>query len=201
MTTRQLTRKRVTRYTLKRADEICKAIEKLGSAKEACKSIGLPTSTFYEWKKKYPNFAKNVEDARIQYSMSIPAIQLELAIQKFNDLLINGFTEKQLTTTRIECDGKVTVHETVKEIKRPTPPWVIQRVLGYCEPMDAVRRLLVEKLLTPQHAQIIYKAITDMQLDMRALIQKQERLAEEYELPAVLPPINVNPNPSKLQRN
>ncbi|MEM9450693.1 MAG: transposase [Cyanobacteria bacterium P01_E01_bin.6] len=195
MPTRQRKRKRVVRYTTRRADEICRAIEKIGSVKEACKSIGLQPSTFYNWKKKYPEFSEKVDNAKLRYPNNIPANQLELAVQRLNEFLMHGTTEQQITTTRIECNGKVTIQETVKEIKRPTPPWVIQRVLGYCEPMDAVRRLLSEKLLTPQHAQIIHNAITGMQADMKNLIQKQERLAEEDKLQMTPPPINVNPSP------
>ena len=55
---------RPTKYTPKLGDEICSFIAGGTSATRACKSVGIPMQTMYEWLRKHDEFRDNYARAR-----------------------------------------------------------------------------------------------------------------------------------------
>jgi len=62
--TKMTKRGRPTKYTDEKADELCALIAEGNSAVRACKQVGVPLTTFYNWQRERPDFLGQVTRAR-----------------------------------------------------------------------------------------------------------------------------------------
>lgn len=133
------------KYSKELAQTIHDAIAVDGGDESGWLAGGIQKTAFYDWIKKYPEFAELVERARKEYRKNAPARVKKLAQDRLTDALENGQTIKWTTkkTRRTEhfiptpnkdepdklVWYQVELMEDEHIEERPTPQWAIDRVL------------------------------------------------------------------------
>jgi hypothetical protein len=112
-----------------------------------CNEINITKPTFFNWQKRYPDFAEMVEKAKQEYKKNCPDEIKQIASNKINDLIKNGHvvrvTRKNSTTNtrrypvyennqikewRIRFEDTIETIDTT-ETNFGTPQFAFERVL------------------------------------------------------------------------
>jgi len=169
---------RKSKYNPATVERLIEEIGISGNEKRACNVADVCNTTLTRWKKEYPDFAQQIQDAHREYRRSTQEAQIKQARSLVTDYLFNGYKEVHTSTMRITTDGKLTIKEETKIIQKPTPEWVINRVLGQPMPLvEAMKTLLMNNIALPQQADALFKGIESIEDELRSLVQSR---ADEF---------------------
>lgn len=120
------------KYTSERVEAILEAIRREGSDRAAWEAGSIGKTLFYEWQKKYPEFLNAVAQAKKEFRRSCPEELKRQARKSLADYIFNGAIEIWESTETIEdASGEVKlIKRSIKTVRRGTPQWAIERVLG-----------------------------------------------------------------------
>jgi hypothetical protein len=146
-------RPRAKRYTPKLIAEIMAALEESGSDRVAYSSVRLSKDSYYQWQKDYPEFADQVRRAKQRYRDRLVVSDrslIDMAHKQIVRMLQDGASETwESETTHLDLNGETETprrkEKTQKRVRRDTPSWVLDRVMG---PARESIDLLVHLLLT-----------------------------------------------------
>lgn len=135
-----MTRGRKTKYTSALAQKIFDAIADSGSHRAAWESAEIHHSTFYDWRKKYPEFSAGIAKAEEIFRQKLDNDFVDLANQRLREVLEKGVTirwKKSETRTReVICPDSGSVLRVIRETVdstseefRGVPSWAIERAL------------------------------------------------------------------------
>lgn len=157
---------RKSKYTPNVVKDIIAAIEKTGLDQDGFKAGGIAKDTFYRWISDYSDFADSVSRAKEKFRYTCPEILRTKALESVARYLHEGHAEVW-TTEEVVKDGDGNVKETRfnrRTFKRPTPHWIIDRVLGRKLPLiEAVQILIQNGAATPQQAAIVEECLAEME--------------------------------------
>lgn len=159
-----------SKYSPEAVEIIIDAIRKEGTHTKAWIAAKISRYTFYEWIKKYPEFATKVAQAEKFFDDNQPQNQILLAKRSLIDYLegraIETWTSEE-TTEVYNAAGELTntvKKRAVKRVKRPPPPWVIDRVLGKSLNIEELfLALVVEGILPADKLEEFRKVIIEIQ--------------------------------------
>lgn len=140
---------RKSKYNPEISKIICDAIAQNGGHESGWIAGQINHDTFYEWLKKYPDFADAVERSQREFQKNCPEEIKQTALQKLQDALENGHkvtwkTKGIKRIDRFDSDGnlrwfQLETTETEHIESRPTPQWAIERVIP--KPIWSVEQL------------------------------------------------------------
>ena len=163
---------RNSKYTPQTIEKILTAIKETGSDKAGYGAGGINQDTFYAWKNRYSEFSEGVARAKAEFRSFAPESFIQQAKESLINYLFNGAVETWSSKEFYkDADGNIikTV-ERVSKVVRPTPPWVIDHVLGKNIPvLEAMQVLLTEGVATPDQARIIAEGISRMENELKRL--------------------------------
>jgi len=121
-----------SKYTPDRVEAILGTIRREGSDRAAWEAGGIGKTLFYEWQKKYPEFLNAVAQAKEEFRRNCPDELKRQARKSLAEYLFNGAIETWESTETIEdASGEVKlIKRSIKTVRRSTPQWAIERVLG-----------------------------------------------------------------------
>lgn len=95
----------------------------------------------YKWQKKYPEFLNAVAQTKEEFRRNCPDELKRQARKSLAEYLFNGAIETWESTETIEdASGKVKlIKRSIKTVKRGTPQWAIDQVLG--QPMSELESI------------------------------------------------------------
>jgi len=132
------------KYTPEIVENICKLLADGQTIAYAVQSEKVAQKTFYEWKKKYPDFAEKVRQAENKYKQNCPDGIKRAAKDRIQELVTFGHKIRREKTNTIiheipvrDETGTVIdykelwrqVHTEVEETNRGCPQWALDRVL------------------------------------------------------------------------
>lgn len=95
-----------TKYTPKMVEQLVHDVAEFGIERIAIKNAGINKDTFYEWKRKYPEFTDRIKAAKLKFRENNTNSELGiLAIATMKDMMENG---KKVTKTVEAHTKKVT---------------------------------------------------------------------------------------------
>ncbi|PSB28692.1 hypothetical protein [Chlorogloea sp. CCALA 695] len=161
-----------TKYTKEIVEIILSVFRETGSDKAAYLCANVSADTFYKWKLKYPEFSEALALAAAEFRRFAPESFIQQAKESLRDYLFDGAVETWSSKeVHKDADGNIikTV-ERVSKVVRPTPPWVIDRVLGKNIPLlEAMQVLLTEGVATSDQARIISTGISRIEDELKRL--------------------------------
>jgi hypothetical protein len=121
-----------SRYAQTRVLAILDAIRQQGGDRFGWEAGEISEATFYKWQQQYPEFREEVSQAKNDYRRSCPQQIKKQAQKSLSDYLFNGAIEVwEATETLTDARGQiVSIKQISKTVRRGTPQWVIERVLG-----------------------------------------------------------------------
>jgi len=102
------------KYSKELVETLCKHLKKGSSIKSACAAVGISKETFYEWKKKKPDFSDSIEQA-----MAVPDKKVENALYKNARGFFYTETEYKSMASK---DGLKVIHIPVKKVRKMIVP-------------------------------------------------------------------------------
>ena len=143
-----------SKYTPEMVDQLAHDVAEFGIERIAIKNAGINKDTFYEWKRKYPEFTDRIKAAKIKFRENNANSELGLlAIATMKDMMENG---KKVTktveahtkkVTKLDSAGSI-ISEEITEIPEHTTTAhfpVADSVLKNCAPplnLEEARKLL-----------------------------------------------------------
>lgn len=168
--------RRVT-YSPETVESLCAKIEELGIETRAVEAIGASQSSYYGWKRKYPDFAERVEAALNRFSEKASAEQKALANKSLQDYLSGEAVEIWETLEEgVDGEGRRWERRALRTIKRPPPHWAIKRVLGPMPELDvlgALRVLAVAGILPNSVLEEAANAVSRITAELAERISKK----------------------------
>ncbi|AFY72163.1 hypothetical protein Pse7367_3948 (plasmid) [Thalassoporum mexicanum PCC 7367] len=130
-------------FDKKRADLILDSISETGSDDKACKEARIDKKTFHQWLRNEISFSEQVAKARHIYREGKNHSQVVKAMAVLDQYLGGEATEVHNSEEERIGSNKETSHKkSTKQVRRSTPAWVIDRVLGKrMHEMEALRVL------------------------------------------------------------
>lgn len=163
---------RRSKYTPEIVDLILDAIKQTGSDKAGWQSGGINHDTFYTWISRHSEFSEGVAQAKSEFRKLCPQSFVQRSRQVLYDYLFTGHVEHwSVSEVHKDAEGNIfkTVERTSKAIK-PTPYWVIDRVLGKNLPLlEAVRLLLSQGVATTEQARVVSDGVSRIEEELKAL--------------------------------
>ena len=166
---------RNSKYTPQTVEKILIAIKETGSDKAGYGAGGINQDTFYAWKNRYTEFSEGVARARAEFRRIAPESYAMQAKESLQNYLVNGSVETW-STKEVHKDAGGDVIKTIERVSKvvkPTPCWVIDRVLGKSyDELEAVKTLVEAGWLPPE---ILYRAGVSMEqfkTSMQQLFEK-----------------------------
>ena len=132
------------KYSPELADRLIGALRELGSARAAYNALGVSKYSFYDWIKRFPDFAVRVEVAKREYFQNQDRENVDVAKKIIENYLVHGdVTEKKIIKQVIDRDGNIVELTEKHLIRSGCPEWVIRRVLGEkMQELEAVKVLV-----------------------------------------------------------
>ena len=136
---------RKTKYSEERKRIIADEIALTGSSRSAWEKADICEETFYSWQRKYPEFSELIAIAKAEYRESCPESLRRQARRAFADYLYGRAEETWSSLERGSNDKTSWSRELTKKVRRGTPKWAIDRVLGRPQDvLEAVKTLAQE---------------------------------------------------------
>lgn len=118
-------------YSPSVAASVCEIIAETGTIAAASKVLKIPDSTIHRWKDIHPEFKEAIARARDTFTLQRDPELIAVAKEKYINYLVNGATEewsgKDVVTNP---DGSQTLKQWDKKVKRDSPKWAIEWMLG-----------------------------------------------------------------------
>jgi AcrR family transcriptional regulator len=133
----------VTKYCDEKVNKILDIIISTGNDRLAYESADISKETFYRWLRDRDEFLEKVLKARYIYKESQYHTQVVKALEVLDDYLLGKATETHNSEEeKTNSDDDVSHKKLTKKVRRSTPAWVIDRVLGKrMHEMEALRVL------------------------------------------------------------
>jgi hypothetical protein len=160
----------IGRYSPELIEEAANAIAVAGTDSAGWRAIGISRPTFYDWLKKYPEFADAINKARQEYR-KVKHHSLKRAANK---ALLDYLTGNMVKVSHIRKEVVTPTGEIVELEEHHTTPvgipqWAIVRVLG--QPMSEV-----EAIMALADQEILPEWIVDYA--KQVLAEAREKIAE-----------------------
>ena len=163
---------RKPKYNAEIADQIVDTIRQTGSDKAAWQSVGIAESSYYRWTSEKEELKERVKAAKAEYRENLPKIFIQRSQEVLHEYLFVGHQET-LRSTETHKDPEGNVIKTIDRVStstKPTPYWVIDRVLGKNTPLlEAVQVLLHEGVATTEQARIVSDGINRIEEELKKL--------------------------------
>lgn len=161
---------RRTKYNSETVEKILEGIKETGSDKIGWMVAGIGRDTFYQWKARYPDFSDRVAIAKEEFRRIVPETLIEQAKQSLRDYLFTGSVETW-SSKEVHKDGAGNILKTIDRVSKavkPTPGWVLERVLGKNLPvLEALQVLLSEGVATNYQARVIAEGISRIEQELK----------------------------------
>ena len=165
---------RKPKYSEEVADQIIDAIRQTGSDKAAWQTARIGETTYYRWLQEKRELKERVEAARAEYRENAPKIYIQRSQEVLYEYLFVGHKETW-KSTEIQKDPEGNIIKTIERVfnsTKPTPCWVIDRILGKNTPLlEAVQVLLAEGVATIEQARIVSDGINRIEQQLKNLTE------------------------------
>lgn len=141
-----------SKYTPETVERIVEAIEQEGGDRSGWLAGGISEATFYQWLQQYPKFSEQVAQTKQYYRANCDQELKKLAKKSILDYLEGRALETWETEEiNYDADGNIIGRKvSKKKVTRPTPKWVIERILGQdMHELDALKVLIEGGWLSP----------------------------------------------------
>ena len=154
---------RKPKYSDEVVGQLVDAIRQTGSDKAAWQTARIGETTYYRWLQEKRELKERVEAAKAEYRDNLPKIFIKRSQEVLHEYLFVGHKETW-KSTEIQKDPEGNIIKTIERVfnsTKPTPYWVIDRVLGKNTPLlEAVQVLLAEGVATIDQARIVSDGIS-----------------------------------------
>lgn len=173
----------MAKYKPEIIEAIVSAIAATGRDRDGYEAGGIGHDTFYRWMKTKPEFSDAIQKAKAEFRKVCPENMRQQALQRLGEYLrgetVETWEKKSITT---DAAGNITSRTaSITTIRRPTPQWAIDRILGHQMPvLNAVQILMDEGIASPQMAAIVESNIDNLQRELKNLadLERQQTALE-----------------------
>ena len=153
------------RYSPEMGDRLVEAIREVCSIMQASKVLGIPDKTIYGWLTKYPDLKLRLQIAQKQYYAEQDTENIFKAKERIKDYLFKGSLTKKIT---YNSEGLV---EKTEVTSAPTPQWVIDRILGGNDEINALKTLASTGWIPDGLATDIVGSLDDSNVSIKELFR------------------------------